>query len=296
MAQGNATERLNTILTQGSSVPAAKVVSVLDEPEATTTGAAIPRATDSGTPLHDDPEVPDISTLLLENEGGAPDIDAMLQQILGGANTGAGAGAGAGQGADIFQQMFSGAAGAGGADGAAGMGMFQEMMKSMADGQTGVGGVSPEHMLYQAQLEQYHAYEQKRWKMRFLVVRMLLHTVNFVYHYVASNGGMAAASYAYVRKQAVSSEAQKFFRTFITLEVVIIGSYFMVLSQQKLLRAFSRDHIISKGLSMVSAFVPAVTRYQLLVDTALVYWSGVSIFLGDLMLAVFYFGIVSVLG
>lgn len=289
MAQGNASDRLNTILTQGSSVQAAKVVSVLDQPEASTTGAAIPRATDSGTPLHDDPDVPDISTLLQENNGSAPDIDAMLQQILGG-------GANNGAGADIFQQMLGGAGAAGGADGAdgaAGMGMFQEMMKSMADGQA---GVSPEHMLYQAQMDQYRAYEQKKWKARFLVVRMLVHTVNFVYHYTTSKGGMTAASYAYVRKQAASSGAQQFFRMFIALEMVIIASYFTVLSQQKLLRAFSRDHMISKGLSMVSAFVPAVTRYQPVVDTALVYWSGVSIFLGDLMLAVFYFGVASVLG
>lgn len=288
MAQGNASDRLNTILTQGSSVKSAKVVSVLDQPEAATTGASIARASDSGTPLHDDPDVPDITTLLQENEGGAPDLDAMLQQILGGAGNGAGAGTGAE--ADMFQQMFGGA---GGANGGAGMGMFQEMMKSMGEGQA---GVSPEHMLYQTQLDQYRAYEQKKWKARFLVVRILLHTANFLYHYFTSNGGMTAASYAYVRKQAVSSGAQSFFRGFITLEVVIIASYFLVLSQQKLLRAFSRNHLISKGLSMVSAFVPAVTRYQPVVDTALVYWSGVSIFLGDLMLAVFYFGVASVVG
>lgn len=400
MAEGNATNRLNSILTQGSSVKTQRVESVLDRPEATNTGAsANAPASEHSALVHDDPEVPDIDSVsqggnraldydtMFQNRvggtwaentaganassgagasaagasnssvaganvdtrggagnaagsagvdrEGAPDFEALMQNILGGAGAGnaprAGAGntpgAGAGAEADMFRQMFGGAGGGGeaemlqqifgadssgsgagagmgllqlmlGGDGAGagadgGLGMLLLMMNSMGEGQQ---GLNPEHMLYQAQMEQYRLYAQKMWKARFLAVRMVLHTANFWYHYFASNGGMSAASYSYVRHQAVSPAAQRFFEVFITMEVVIIASYYLIMSKEKLLWALSRDHFLSRGLSMLSAVAPVAARYKPVVDLALVYWGGVSILMGDIMLLVFYYGATSVLG
>lgn len=271
MAQGKATDRLNNILSQGSSVKSSNVTSVLDKPEkATTTVMDLPsRETQSPTPLHDDPEVPDITSLLKEKENEAPDMEAMLQQILGGS------GAHTGPGND------------GGAN------FLQEMMKAMAEDPS--GGSTAEESSYQSQLSQYHAYEQKQWKARFLVVRWIIHTLNFVYHYIASGYKLLASPYAFVRAQAVDSHVRTFFTAFLTVEVAVISAYFLVMSQPKF-KDFSRENLVSRILSMASAVVPAVGRYQPLVTRALVYWNGASIFVGDLMLMVFYFGITSVLG
>lgn len=266
MAQGNASQRLNTILTQGSSVNTA-TVSVLDKK---------PVADDDH--LHADPEVPDITTLL-HNESNAsletPDMDEMLLKIFSSVPQGPGGEEGSG---DANSQLFA------------------QMMKMMTDDSElpsdGVPQPSQD-ATYLTKLAAYHAYEQRRWKVRFLVVRFLVHTANFIYHYV--NYGLNFQASLNVVVRASVWGVRSFFVAFVSCEIAVISSYFMVLSSNGLLRAFSKNHAISKLIGMASMVVPSVSRFQPLVDTLLVYWSGVSILVGDVSLLVVLFGLSSLL-
>lgn len=273
MQQGKATERLNNILNQGSSTGHASVVSVLEKPN----NEATPETTDfrSETPLHDDPEVPDISLLLQQDapdfDSSEQDMDAMLNKILGAASGNSSANSESGEGmSNQFTDMMRA--------------MMESGPESAQDGSTSS---------YQNELSSYHAYEQKQWKARFLIVRLLLHFANFYYHF---------ANYASFRAHlmgrllGLSGLRSNFFTIFLSMELVVISCYFAVLSQQGLLQAFSRNHILSKIQSMAAAFVPLVAKYRPMVDTALVYWGGVSIFIEDLMLVVFLLGLTSLIG
>lgn len=297
MAQGNASNRLNEILSNGSSVKSAKAVSVLDKtvPASDSVDATAkasgntfqptpitsidPVESKPVTPLHGDPEVPDISKLLHQNE--APeeqDMDAMFQKIF----------ASAGVNADDPQNPQDASAK-----------FFADLMKAVSDedGQ-GASGFGPketkEETTYQQQMAQYQSYQQSAWKARFLLVRFLLHTFNFFYHY-RQYEAFQASSYSYIRSQQVDGPVRQFFTYFLSVEIAVISSYFMVMSKNGLLRAFSRNHAILKVISLASGLYPQARQIQPYVDNALVYWSGFSILLSDIMLMVVYFGIVSVL-
>lgn len=284
MAQGKASDRLNDILTQGSSVKSASAVSVLDKPEASSTStskAASPTLdlfdeSSSPTPLHGDPEVPDISTLLHQNETPEEqDMDAMFQKIF----ASAGVNTENPQNPDEKSAMF-----------------FADLMKAMGDelGENPQNfSKTQEDASYQQQLATYHAYQQTAWKARFLVVRFLLHTFNFFYHYKAFDSFLSS-SYSFNRMTQPDNQARMFFTYFISTEIAVITSYFAIMSKNGLLHAFSRNHAILKLISVASGLYPQARQFQPLVDNALVYWSGLSILLGDIMLVVFYFGLVSV--
>lgn len=283
MAQGNASQRLNNILSQGSSVKAS-TVSILDKPKETPAMPITHNVSSFGeeTPLHSDPEVPDISTLMhnnskvsLENE----DMDEMLQKIFSAATQATGDT----QGPE-----------AGEADNK----MFAQMMKMMTDGVDigGTEGISPpgQDTSMQTKMAAFHAYEQRRWKVYFLIVRLVLHTANFLYHYWNYPQAMQSSPHFYVRDAGPANRS--FIMYFVTCEIAVISTYFLVLSKNGLLRAFSKNHAISKLISMVSMVVPQVQQYQPMVDTLLVYWEGVSILMGDISLVVVLFGLVSILG
>lgn len=278
MAQGKATDRLNDILTQGSSVKTASAVSVLDKPEPTTTAASSRESTatafsegSSPTPLHGDPEVPDISKLLHQNDAPEEDMDAMFQKIF----ASAGVNTETPQSADDKTAL-----------------MFAEMIKAMLD-ENGQEFPRPEDTSYQLQLSVFHAYQQKVWKARFLVLRLILHTFNFFYHYTQIDS-FVASPYSFHRLVQPDSLARNFFTIFVSVEIAVITSYFAIMSKNGLLRAFSRDHAILKLISLASGVFPQARQFQPIVDNALVYWSGLSILIGDVMLIVFYFGMVSV--
>lgn len=289
MGQGKATERLNNILSQGSSVNSTAVKSVLDNPAAGAPKSATlefpvdSSANSSAHKLesphpslsHDDPEVPDISLLLQKGTNGAgaeePNMDEIMQKIFAGAGVGAD---GEGKNAGETPQFFA------------------EMMKTMALDPNAIPE-TPENASYQTKLAAYNEYQQKSWKARFLVIRFLVHTANFLYHYL-NFAGFGASSHAFVR-QLSPVGAGTFTTFFVSAEIVIVSSYFLILSSNGVLGQSSRNHPLSKLLSLASTFVPKVSAYQSVLDSALVYWGGANIIIGDIMLMVVFFGLVSIL-
>lgn len=296
MAQGKGTDRLNEILTQGSSVKTAHVAPT-ETAEATgsATGSATASATASAfpqkpstiaidedpapTPLHGDPEVADISQLLHQNDT-PEDMEAVFQQIFANANPNINL--------ENPQTPQDNSAK-----------FFADLMKAMTEGQDGnapgaFNAETPQEASYQQKLAQYQAYQQKAWKAGFLLVRFILHTFNFFYHYRLFESFLAS-SYSYVRELQSDSTARLFFIYYVSCEIAIITSYFTIMSKNGLLKASSQNHAILKLISLGSSLYPQIANFQLVVNTVLVYWSGISILFGDLMLIVVYFGIVSVL-
>ncbi|CAN3371543.1 hypothetical protein DIURU_001788 [Diutina rugosa] len=290
MGQGKASERLNSILGSGSSVKADKVTSVLDKPQppqAEATGVHTPPQPPSAqftSPItsttpnilsgDDDPEVVDISRF----DGGAPppeNPDDMLQQLMSrvaGYN-------GENGGGDDMSKMFS------------------AMMKGeMPD----VGGnfpnqpspsASPEEIEYQAKLGAYHAYQAKKTKFVFLIVRYIAVLANFGYHfYHYRYDGFSAAQTDRVRHEWDHADISGFFQVFVAVEVVIMSAWYVV-SRNHHLRGDSG--IIMKGLNAVSMFVPQVDRYRRYIAQAMGYWSVLGVFFGDLSLVVVLFGLLS---
>lgn len=284
MAQGKASDRLNSILTQGSSVNASSAVSVLDSPASSPTPepTAIPdgKAAEAApapthTPLHDDPEVPDISLLLHQNNTGAnaeeEDMDAMLLKIF--AN--AAGGDRPPQNADEATTKF-----------------FADMMKVIAEDNPNGVQVDEHEASYQTKLDAYHVYEQRRWKARYLIARLLVHTANFWYHW-AHYTTFSASPHRIIRASAVEPGAATFLTYFVSIELAIVSSYYFLLSSKGLLKTFSRNHVVSRMLSLGSSVFPQLRAYQPIIDTLMVYWGVASIILGDVMLMVVYFGVVS---
>lgn len=296
MAQGKASERLNDILSNGSSVKSATAVSVLDKPEqsgdSTAAGVSTANATriptpltaadltesKPATPLHGDPEVPDISKLLHQNETPEElDMDAMFLKIF----ASAGVNPENPQNAQEASTKF-----------------FADLMKAMSEdlGENGPSFVtqeSQEETTYQQQLVEYQTYQHGLWKARFLFVRFVLHMFNFFYHYKQYETFLASP-YSYFRGQQTEQPARAFFMYFISVEIAVISSYFMIMSHNGLLRAISRNNAILKGLSLIAGLYPPIRQLQPLVDDVLVYWSGISILFSDMMYVVVLFGIVSV--
>lgn len=269
MAKGQASERLNNILSQGSSTKASAVL-VLDKP---TSPAPEPTAVDvvSGNTSaaldhHDDPEVPDISTLAGALDD-PQDLDALMQKVFGAA------------GDQLGQQDPASK-------------FFADMMKTMAEDPGAFPEMPGQDASYQTKVDAYHEYQQKAWYVRFLMVRVFVHVSNFVYHF-ATLPYFKASPFAYIRAFVPPPDVRHFINVYLSAEVVIISSYFAILANSNLLTVSSRKHPLSKLLGMGSALVPHLAAYQPLLDKALVYWGGASILLGDLMLLVVMFGITS---
>lgn len=281
MAKGNASNRLNEILSQGSSVKT-NAKSVLEGEEAQAT--AQPSARSTGTPLHDDPEVPDITSLLQSNTPantaeGTPDMEEVFKKIFGGA---AGPNAQAGDGSDAAEGQNP---------------FISQIMQMMSEGVGAQGeqGQTDEVSSYQAQVQQYQAYQEKRLKVHLLIVRYFVHIANFVYHYVTSTQ-FQSSPHLYIRGLSISVEGKSFFSYFMASEIVFISAYFALLASKGVLGANSKKHFISKAMNFGSLVLPSITQYQPLVESILVYSEGLGIFLADIALIVLLFGFVSIYG
>lgn len=277
MAQGNASTRLNNILSQGASVNTS-VVSVLDAGSQSKTSEQSVSVSSSTalSEAHDDPEVPDISSLLntsAPESGEVQDIDAMLQKIFASAG-------GAGRGGPANSEEAT-------------ANFFSDMMKTLAEDPNGIPGVS-ENASQLTKMAAYKEYQHKQWKARVLAVRLLVHTINFAFHYF-SFPSFTASPYSYRRAMAPTDNLSTFMMFFLASEIAIVSSYFFVLSSSGLLGVSIRNHPVSKLLGMAASVFPQAAAYRPLVDTLLVYWEGASILLGDLMLFVVLFGAASVL-
>ncbi|KAK6459531.1 Golgi to ER traffic protein 2 [Scheffersomyces xylosifermentans] len=320
MKQGNATNRLNTILTQGSSVKdVTPVKSVLDDenislsrphtPVATTTSVESPIAKSSSKPKentihtihHDsDPDHQDISSILGANShindskdsvaNSNEDIDEMFKKIFGGQAPGGafpnlgGAGASGAEGEDPFAQMMKMLGQQGGAGGNGG-------------DQPNPFGANPEEIQYQQQLTAYRTYQHKLWKCHFLVVRYLSILANFFYHFIyVEDSSFQSSSHSYIRGLAHHTPAQSFFVYFSTIEVVILATYYFLGTKEGFFTTTTSNNFIIKILDMGAMVLPQLAQIRLIAVRVLGYYELLAVVLGDLSLVVVLFGLLSTLG
>ena len=283
---GKGTERLNNILSSGLSLKT--TVSPLEKPVKLQT-EDIPLTSEKSSPTpavieHDDPEDIDISALKIASFGSTsafdssapPDIDEIFKSFLGGGATGETAGNTQSPfaGEDPFAMLLKMMAGAGGENNPFG----QPNAES-----------DPQDQL-NSKVREFRTYQQNKIKLQFLVVRFVSVLTNFFWHYRL--GGLQLSSHQYIR--GVMMPRTSFFTYFISAELGILAAYYVI--QKKSPHFASNDSLIMKIVSFGSTFVPQLNQIRPYVSTFLSYWDIFSILLGDLLLVLVLFGLVSVLG
>lgn len=282
MAKGNASNRLNTILNQGGSHNSGSSVSVLDKPQTAEQNKDL--RSESLTPLHDDPEVPDIGSLVENNERSQSmdnrEMEELFKNIFAGKT-------------DQEQQSNTSNQEQGNPND-----LFSQMMQMMSENAGGAEngarpqGQSAEEIEYNTKLAAYQSYEQEKIKKYLLVARYIIHTISFVYHHLHFSH-FKGSMHAFIRG-IDASPTKLFILLTLSLELVFISSYFLILSSRGLLQVSSKNHLVTKLISMASMVLPQVTRYQPLVDSFLVYWEGMQILMSDVSLLVVLFGLTSI--
>ncbi|ODV66915.1 GET complex, subunit GET2 [Hyphopichia burtonii NRRL Y-1933] len=292
MQQGKASERLNNILSQGSSVKSDQPsISVLDKPQSTPSPSLTPQMSNaslSAVNKDSDPEVLDLDTIIKERDGTPqnkaqqdPDFDEMLNKIFGAGAPGAPGnqgGAGNGQEDPISQMMMS------------------LLNQDGGDGMPNFGNEAnngPQNV-YQQQLNEYNVYNQKSWKFRFLIVRYTAILINFFYHYLTiADLSFQSSSYSYVRGLVATSPTNTFITTFLSIELVILTTYFIIGTQKHLFKTASENNPITKLLSMGSLVLPQLQQYRSLIVSILGYWDLLGMLLSDISLVIVLFGLIS---
>lgn len=293
MAKGKASDRLNTILNQGSSVNANTAVSVLDVPEQATSTIkeTKPTSIDDNT-VHEDPEIQDIDTViqkiartdsLNENPAQPPDMDALFNQIFGGAS-------GAGFPSDST---------APGADGNDNADPFTQMMMQMMGGKGGdinnpFAGSSlpqgmPEISTYDSEMAKYTEYQHQLYEWRFLIVRYGLMMFNFIYHFI-NEPFFRSSNLISVRSNTFHTSS--FMTWFVSCEVAILSAYY-VLCFNRFNHHVSGNSWVIKLLDMGLMVLPQLARYKQLVITLFGYYDLLSIILNDVSFMVILFGLTS---
>lgn len=285
MKQGLASDRLNNILSQGSSVKEQTAVSVLDKPSA-------PNSSQSTTGEHlnadADPGVLDLDALLAQRNvtppianTQEPDFDEMLSKIFGNQAGAAPNGAAGNTQDDPIAAMMANMFSQQGGGGIGGLPDFGQANGEEADS-------------YNTQLKQYNVYQQKLWKFRFLIIRFIVTLSNFYYHYLTIDDlSFQASSHSYVRGLVSTTPTGSFITTFLSAELVILTSYYIIGSKYNLFKFSGENNFIVKILSMGSMFLPQVAQFQPLIIRILGYWEIFGIFLGDTFLIVLLFGLTS---
>ncbi|KAI5968645.1 GET2 [Candida margitis] len=268
MAKGKASDRLNTILTQGASVNSSTVTSVLDKPEPSST-------TTLPTPLShdDDPDIQDISTITATDSPlGEKDPQAEINEMF----------------KSIFQQQQQSSQGENNpmAD------IFKMFGDANAASDESIQPPDSAQSQYEQQLNQYHLYQKQVWKFRFTAVRVLTILAYFFYHYY-SIPSFTASNHSYVRDLSEIYPLSGFAQGFFTLEIVIIASYYFVLTKHGLFHAARQNNLVMKGVQVVSMFAPQVQQLAPILSRVLEYKELLGIFLGDLSLVVVLFGLLS---
>lgn len=265
MAKGRASDRLNNILTQGASVKSSTVTSVLDKPESGP--ATLP------TSLYhdDDPEIQDISTISAgDTPLGEKDPQAEINEMF----------------KSIFQQQSSQGEG----------NPMTDIFKMFGDANsTGDQNITPPDSAqsqYEQQLNQYYLYQKQVWRFRFSIVRLITIAAFFFYHYY-SIPSFTASNHAYVRDLSEIYPLSGFAQGFFTLEIVIIASYYFILTKHGLFHATRQNNLVMKGVQVVSMFAPQVQQLAPILLRVLEYKELLGIFLGDLSLVVVLFGLLS---
>lgn len=287
MAKGNATNRLNTILSQGAAVPTT-VTSVLDKEQepATTTGLATSTGISTHEPHHDeDPEIQDITSIVTQPvEAPTPpigsetpeDIDAIFRKVFQQASPKEGA-SGENDPMAQFMKMFS--------EGAAGLegGESADFLKSPAQDASGMNDVYA-----------YNAYQQNLWKFRFLIVRYVVTAFNFFYHFLTIPDQLFhASSHSYVRGLVSETPLSGFITWFFTTEVLIVATYYMISVKTGVFHTKHENSFIIKAVSLGAMVLPQLAQLKPYVSRALAYYDLIGIVLGDLSLVVVLFGLLS---
>ncbi|EGW30992.1 uncharacterized protein SPAPADRAFT_62893 [Spathaspora passalidarum NRRL Y-27907] len=284
MAKGQASDRLNNILSQGSSVKT-NVKSVLDEEE------SVAKATSpSLSNEEDDPEIQDITSIAMQppisptppiGEGTPEDIDAIFNKI--------------------FQQQQQQSGDFKEGDGNDPM---ANLMKMFSEGvpEPGLSRATTEKPFdqdpaiakYQMELYEYQQYQHKLWKFRFLIIRFICTSVNFFYHFLTiPDNAFRASSHSYVRGLVSSTPVNTFIMWFLTIEAAILASYYFISSKNGLFQTRNENSLILKGLSLGAMVLPQLNAIKPIVARVFQYHDLVGIVLGDLALVVVYFGLLS---
>lgn len=285
MSGGKATSRLNTILSQGSSVNS-EATSVLDKTtDETKETQKIYPSVEEGLNTESNDVVSPLQrgTLLNEQSSRAPenlknnseDMDQLFKQILS-QNL-------QDSGSDEQNDVLS------------------LLMRNLLDpnqantAAPGADKKSPDKEdEYERQLVEYKKYQQNKVKFIFLVLRYLAILINFTYHYLTSQGdSFKSSSYAHFRSNAPTVVQKSFITYFITFETVILGTYFVLLSRLEILRGVTESRIILKGLSFVSLVAPKVEQYRPLITSLLNYSELLWMLIADVSLIVVMFGVTS---
>lgn len=279
MARGKASERLNNILSQGSSVKdTTDAVSVFDskpEPIASSTKPAeVSPAVTSHRDPEDDPDLMDIDNVTPEIKVDEPNIDKMLSDIFG-ANVG-------GDATDSNQDDF--------------LANMMNMMKQGEGVDGNIGGTAePQEPGYQSQLNAYNIYQQRLWKFRFSIIRFAAVLTNFFYHYLTiQDYSFTSSPHFYVRALAPHPAVNSFITWFLTCEVAILASFYLITSKNNIYANASDGNLLLKGISMGAMVLPQLRAYQPLVIRLSHYWEVFSMLLGDIFLVVVLFGLVSI--
>lgn len=275
MAKGQASARLNNILSQGSSVHQASAVSVLDEPKKEESEAKT-TAIDHHTEEFDDPGIQDISAVEeVRNTQQPPlteEIDKMFQNIFAGATPDNGDSA---AGNDQFSQMM--------------MNMFKN--SDMPQGESSNPDAQPAQLEYQTQLAAYHAYEQRKWTFRFLLVRYTTIVSAFFYYFVNFNS-FRASSLSVVR-ETTNYEARGFTTFILSFEIAVLSSYYLIGSSKGFLKTARENNFIFKAIGFGSAFLPQLQSYKPLIGNLLGYYALFNMLFSDFALIVVLFGLLS---
>lgn len=288
MAKGQASQRLNTILSQGSSFKVEETLTLdkNDKPSSSTPepshAASVSSSVSTSVPIADqDPEIQDISSLSAPE----PDMDAIFQSVFGQANSSQQSGAFDSQGQGQPQDPFA------------------EMMKNMLQGTDGITGpnsplgemdvpaLSPEQK-YATEMAAYSAFQHKAWRMRLLAVRYSLILAMFAYYYTVSNG-FTASSDPVVRVMGVDHRGRDFFRLFTALEILFTSSYYIIGSRHQWFAHASQTNLISKAISMGLMFLPQLQQVKPIFDKVLAYYTLLGMVVGDVSLVIILFGLFS---
>ena len=266
MAKGKASDRLNNILTQGASVKTSSVTSVLDKPEPTST--ELPPVVSHD----DDPAIQDISSVAA---GDAPLGESDPQTEIN----------------EMFKSIFQQQSSQGGDNNP-----MADLFKMLGDSNSSSDQFSapPEspQSQYEQQLNQYHLYQKQVWKFRFTIVRVLAIASLFAYNYY-SIPSFTASNHSYVRDLTEVYPLSGFAQLFFTFEIVIIASYYFILTNNGLFHAARQNNLVMKGVQLVSMFAPQVQQFAPILLRVLEYKELLGIFLGDLSLVVVLFGLLS---
>lgn len=294
MGKGNASDRLNTILSQGSSTKTTEAVSVLDstkKPITTTSGSVTP--TSMGKPSinpDDDPDIMDIGHFVEQKNAadeGGNDFDQFFNKIMGGNGAQSN---GDDPIAKTMMDMMNQQEGENDDP-------FSKAMMNMMSQQEGASNdptAANQDVAYQKQLLAHNIYQQRLWKYRFLVVRILAVLINFFYHYLTLDGhSFRSSPHFYIRGFIPQNSMTSFITWFLTCEVAILASFYFVTSTTKAFANANDNSIILKGISMGSMVLPQLRAYQPMAIRIANYWELFGMFLVDISLVVILFGFFS---